>query len=223
MSFQRPNVQRLLFPVAAAFSLTLAICAGAQAADRSRSAWWRRCPGQSALRRGHHARPVGWPSTRSTPRAACWAGQARTGAPRRRKQPAKGVVAARELIFKEKVARAVRRARHAGVDGHRALANQEKVPFMGPGPRAPDHQNGANPNYAFRVSAVDELVDVAHAGLRAEDAQGEEARHDPGQQPVGRVEREGPASAALAAKGMKAGASRSSRAATSTWCRSSRA
>lgn len=76
--------------------------------------------------------------------------------------PAKGVVAARELIFKEKVA-----VLFGGLDTPVSMAivpiaNQEKVPFMGPWAAGTGvTKNGANPNYAFRVSAVDELVDKA--------------------------------------------------------------
>src|SRR5690606_6548457 len=75
--------------------------------------------------------------------------------------PAKGVVAARELIFKEKVA-----VLFGGLDTPVSLAivqlaNQEKTPFMGPwAAGTPITVNGANPNFAFRVSAVDEIVDV---------------------------------------------------------------
>lgn len=76
--------------------------------------------------------------------------------------PAKGVIAARELIFKEKVA-----VLFGGLDTPVSLAivpiiNQEKVPFMGPwAAGTPITRNGANPNFAFRVSAVDEIVDKA--------------------------------------------------------------
>lgn len=76
--------------------------------------------------------------------------------------PAKGVVAARELIFKEKVA-----VLFGGLDtpvsmAIVALSNQQKVPFMGPWAAGTGiTKNGANPNYAFRVSAVDEIVDKA--------------------------------------------------------------
>jgi branched-chain amino acid transport system substrate-binding protein len=75
--------------------------------------------------------------------------------------PAKGVVAARELIFREKVALLV-----GGLDTPVSmaivpLANAEKVPFMGPWAAGTAiTKNGATPNFAFRVSAVDELVDV---------------------------------------------------------------
>jgi branched-chain amino acid transport system substrate-binding protein len=75
--------------------------------------------------------------------------------------PAKGLVAARELIFKEKVA-----VLFGGLDTPVSmaivpLANQEKVPFMGPWAAGTAiTRNGANPNFVFRVSAVDEIVDV---------------------------------------------------------------
>ena len=76
--------------------------------------------------------------------------------------PAKGQVAARELIFKEKVAVLI-----GGLDTPVSLAiiqitNEQKVPFMGPWAAGTQiTRNGANPNYAFRVSAVDEIVDHA--------------------------------------------------------------
>ena len=76
--------------------------------------------------------------------------------------PAKGAVAARELVQREKVA-----ALFGGLDTPVSLAivpfaNQTKVPFMGVwAAGTPITRNGAAENYAFRVSAVDELVDVA--------------------------------------------------------------
>ena len=76
--------------------------------------------------------------------------------------PAKGVIAARELIFKEKVAVLV-----GGLDTPVSMAivpivNQEKIPFMSPwAAGTPITRNGANPNFVFRVSAVDEIVDKA--------------------------------------------------------------
>ena len=75
--------------------------------------------------------------------------------------PPKGVIAARELIFKEKVA-----AFFGGIDSPVSLAivplaNKQKVPFMGVWAAAtPITRNNADPNYVFRVSAVDALVDV---------------------------------------------------------------
>jgi len=76
--------------------------------------------------------------------------------------PAKGVVAARELIYREKVA-----VVFGGLDTPVSMAivplmNQEKVPFMGPWAAGTGiTKNGANPNFAFRVSAVDEIVNRA--------------------------------------------------------------
>jgi branched-chain amino acid transport system substrate-binding protein len=75
--------------------------------------------------------------------------------------PAKGVVAARELIFREKVA-----VVFGGLDTPVSMAivpliNQQKVPFMGPWAAGTGvTKNGADPNFAFRVSAVDEIVDI---------------------------------------------------------------
>src|ERR1051325_936190 len=76
--------------------------------------------------------------------------------------PAKGVIAARELFFKEKVA-----VLFGGLDSPVALAivpiaNENKLPFMDPwAAGTPITKNGAKDNYVFRVSAVDELVDKA--------------------------------------------------------------
>jgi branched-chain amino acid transport system substrate-binding protein len=76
--------------------------------------------------------------------------------------PAKGVIAARELIFKEKVA-----VLFGGLDTPVSLAivpivNEAKVPFMGPwAAGTPITKNNTNPNFVFRVSAVDEIVNKA--------------------------------------------------------------
>jgi branched-chain amino acid transport system substrate-binding protein len=76
--------------------------------------------------------------------------------------PAKGVLAARELVQREKVA-----ALFGGLDTPVSLAivpfaNQNKVPFMGVwAAGTPITKNGAKENFVFRVSAVDEIVDVA--------------------------------------------------------------
>ncbi len=70
--------------------------------------------------------------------------------------PSKGLIAARELIQREKVA-----ALFGGLDTPVSLAivplaNSEKVPFMGTWAACtPITKNGANPNFVFRVSAVD--------------------------------------------------------------------
>ena len=76
--------------------------------------------------------------------------------------PAKGQIAARELIQNEKVA-----VIFGGIDTPVAMAvvpivNKEKVPYMGAWAAGTFiTRNGANPNFVFRVSAVDELVDKA--------------------------------------------------------------
>ena len=76
--------------------------------------------------------------------------------------PSKGLIAARELIQRERVA-----VLFGGLQTPVSLAivpfvNQVKVPFMGPwAAGTPITKNGADPNYVFRVSAVDEMVDVA--------------------------------------------------------------
>src|SRR5207248_486118 len=76
--------------------------------------------------------------------------------------PAKGVIAARELWFKERVA-----VLFGGLDSPVALAivpiaNDNKLPFMDPwAAGTPITKNGAKDNYVFRVSAVDEIVDKA--------------------------------------------------------------
>jgi branched-chain amino acid transport system substrate-binding protein len=76
--------------------------------------------------------------------------------------PGKGLIAARELVQREKVA-----VLFGGLQTPVSLAivpfvNQVKVPFVGPwAAGTPVTKNGAKENYVFRVSAVDELVDVA--------------------------------------------------------------
>jgi branched-chain amino acid transport system substrate-binding protein len=76
--------------------------------------------------------------------------------------PAKGVIAARELAQREQVA-----AIFGGLDTPVSMAivpfaNQAKVPFIGVwAAGTPITKNGAAENYVFRVSAVDALVDVA--------------------------------------------------------------
>ena len=74
--------------------------------------------------------------------------------------PAKGQLAARELIDSEHCA-----VLFGGIDSPVSLAivplaNETHTPLMGVWAAATKiTQNGANPNYAFRVSAVDALVD----------------------------------------------------------------
>ncbi len=76
--------------------------------------------------------------------------------------PGKGLVAARELVQREKVA-----VLFGGLQTPVSLAivpymNQIKKPFMGPwAAGTPITRNGAKENYAFRVSAYDVMVDIA--------------------------------------------------------------
>jgi branched-chain amino acid transport system substrate-binding protein len=76
--------------------------------------------------------------------------------------PAKGQIAARELLDKEGAV-----ILFGGIDSPVSqaivpLMNTAKVPFMGVWAAATNiTRNGANPNYIFRVSAVDVLVDRA--------------------------------------------------------------
>lgn len=76
--------------------------------------------------------------------------------------PPRGVAAARELVSGEKVA-----ALFGGIDTPVSLAivpimNSAKVPFVGVWAAGTNiTKNGAEPNYVFRVSAQDDLVDIA--------------------------------------------------------------
>lgn len=118
--------------------------------------------------------------------------------------PGKGVIAARELIFKEKVA-----VVFGGLDTPVSMAivpiaNQEKVPFIGPWAAGTGiTKNGANPNFVFRVSAVDEIVDKAMLNY----AQQKFKANKPGMilvnNPWGESNEKG-LTAALSAKGMSA-------------------
>jgi branched-chain amino acid transport system substrate-binding protein len=77
--------------------------------------------------------------------------------------PGKGLIAARELVQREGVAALI-----GGLDTPVSLAivpfvNQAKIPFVGPwAAGTPITKNGAEENYIFRVSAVDEYVDEAN-------------------------------------------------------------
>lgn len=117
--------------------------------------------------------------------------------------PAKGVIAARELIYKEKVA-----VVFGGLDTPVSMAivplmNQAKTPFMGPWAAGTGiTRNGANPNYAFRVSAVDELVDKAMVQYAEKTFHSSKAGLILVNNPWGESNEKG-LTAALAEKGMK--------------------
>ena len=80
-------------------------------------------------------------------------------------KPPRGLIAARELIFNEKVA-----AFFGGIDSPVGLAivplaNQNETPFIAVWAAATGiTRNGADPNFVFRVSAIDALVDVKLLG-----------------------------------------------------------
>ena len=107
--------------------------------------------------------------------------------------PAKGLIAARELIQREKVAALI-----GGLDTPVALAivpfvNNAKMPFVVPWAAGTTiTQNGASSNYVFRVSAMDDEVDKAIVQFARKKSDDQEARPDSRQQSVGRVERAGP-------------------------------
>ncbi|WP_404477174.1 ABC transporter substrate-binding protein [Novosphingobium sp. BL-52-GroH] len=80
--------------------------------------------------------------------------------------PGKGVIAARELLYKERVA-----LLFGGLDTPVAraivpIATAARTPFVVPWAAGTViTHNGTDPNYVFRVSAVDELVDKAMVGF----------------------------------------------------------
>jgi branched-chain amino acid transport system substrate-binding protein len=163
MATRLQNLQRRLFPVAAAVTLNLGIFAGAQAAEPPIKV------GLVAALSGQSAKS-GEALTRGLTMAIneVNASGGVLGRPlelvRRddESNPSKGILAARELVQREKVA-----VLFGGLDTPVSLAivplvNQMKVPFMGiwaAGTKITE--NGAADNYVFRVSAVDELVDEA--------------------------------------------------------------
>jgi branched-chain amino acid transport system substrate-binding protein len=118
--------------------------------------------------------------------------------------PAKGVIAARELLFKEKVA-----VLFGGLDTPVSLAivpimNENKMPFMGPwAAGTPITKNGARDNYVFRVSAVDEIVDKAMLQYSQRTFNAKNCGMILVNNPWGESNEKG-LTAALAAKGMKA-------------------
>jgi branched-chain amino acid transport system substrate-binding protein len=117
--------------------------------------------------------------------------------------PQKGVTAARELVFNEKVA-----VLFGGLDTPVSMAivplmNQEKKPFVGPwAAGTPITKNGANPNYVFRVSAVDELVDKAMLNYAQKTFSAKSCGMILVNNPWGESNEKG-LTAALAAKGLK--------------------
>ncbi|MBC8998617.1 ABC transporter substrate-binding protein [Pseudomonas sp. N40(2020)] len=163
MAFPLLNLQRLVFPVAAAVTLNVALFGGAQAAEPPIKV------GLVAALSGQSAKS-GEALTRGLT-IAIEEVNAKGGVLGRplelvrrddESNPSKGMLAARELVQREKVT-----VLFGGLDTPVSLAivplaNQLKVPFMGiwaAGTKITE--NGAADNYVFRVSAVDELVDEA--------------------------------------------------------------
>ena len=118
----------------------------------------------------------------------------------------------------------VRRPRHAGVARHRAVRQQQQGAVHG-------RVGGGHADHAQRRGRelrVPRLRGRRAGGqgagrLRHRQAQRQEARHDPDQQSLGRVQREGAQGRAGSQERSPMPASRSSRPTTSTWCRSWRA
>ena len=117
--------------------------------------------------------------------------------------PAKGVIAARELLFKEKVAVLI-----GGLDTPVALAivpiaNENRIPFMDPWAAGTAiTRNGAKDNYVFRVSAVDEIVDKAMLQYSQQTFKAKNCGMILVNNPWGESNEKG-LSAALSARGMK--------------------
>ena len=168
--------------------------AAAAPPSRSRSVSSPRCRASRRWPAKRSRAALSSPSTRSTPRAGCsavasssWCGATT------KSNPAKGVIAARELIFKEKVAVIFGGLDTPVVDGHRADRQCREGAVHGPlGGGHGDHQERRQSE--LRVPGLGRRRERRHrhAELRAEDLQDCEARAHPRQQPVGRVEREGP-------------------------------
>lgn len=163
MAIRLPNLQRLLFPVAAAVTLNLAMSGGAQAAEPPiKVGLVAALSGQSAKSGEALTRGLTMAINEVNASGGVLGRQLELVRRDDESNPSKGILAARELVQREKVA-----VLFGGLDTPVSLAivplvNQMKVPFMGiwaAGTKITE--NGAADNYVFRVSAVDELVDEA--------------------------------------------------------------
>lgn len=157
------NLQRLLFPVAAAATLNLAMIHGAQAVEPPiKVGLVAALSGQSAKSGEALTRGLSMAINEVNARGGVLGRQLELVRRDDESNPSKGMLAARELVQREKVT-----VLFGGLDTPVSLAivplaNQLKVPFMGiwaAGTKITE--NGAADNYVFRVSAVDELVDEA--------------------------------------------------------------
>lgn len=163
MAIRLPNLQRLLFPVAAAVTLNMAMFGGAQAAEPLiKVGLVAALSGQSAKSGEALTRGLTMAINEVNAKGGVLGRQLELVRRDDESNPSKGMLAARELVQREKVT-----VLFGGLDTPVSLAivplaNQMKVPFMGiwaAGTKITE--NGAADNYVFRVSAVDELVDEA--------------------------------------------------------------
>ena len=162
MAIRLPNLQRLLFPVAAAVTLSMTVAAGAQAAEPIKVGLVAALSGQSAKSGEALTRGLSMAINEVNAKGGVLGRPLELVRRDDESNPSKGMLAARELVQREKVT-----VLFGGLDTPVSLAivplaNQMKVPFMGiwaAGTKITE--NGAADNYVFRVSAVDELVDEA--------------------------------------------------------------
>ena len=170
MAFPLSNLQRLVFPVAAAVTLNLALFGAAQAAEPPiKVGLVAALSGQSAKSGEALTRGLTMAIDEVNAQGGVLGRPLELVRRDDESNPSKGMLAARELVQREKVT-----VLFGGLDTPVSLAivplaNQLKVPFMGiwaAGTKITE--NGAADNYVFRVSAVDELVDEALVKYGAE-------------------------------------------------------
>jgi len=162
MAIRLPNLQRLLFPVAAAVTLNIAMFGSAQAVEPIKVGLVAALSGQSAKSGEALTRGLTMAINEVNAKGGVLGRPLELVRRDDESNPSKGMLAARELVQREKVT-----VLFGGLDTPVSLAivplaNQMKVPFMGiwaAGTKITE--NGAADNYVFRVSAVDELVDEA--------------------------------------------------------------
>lgn len=162
MAIRLPNLQRLLFPVAAAVTLNITMFGSAQAVEPIKVGLVAALSGQSAKSGEALTRGLTMAINEVNAKGGVLGRPLELVRRDDESNPSKGMLAARELVQREKVT-----VLFGGLDTPVSLAivplaNQMKVPFMGiwaAGTKITE--NGAADNYVFRVSAVDELVDEA--------------------------------------------------------------
>src|ERR1700712_3419746 len=160
--FALPTVSRRLLLAASAASLSLALSLPALAQDAMKVGVVAAMSGQSAKSGEAIVRGVSLAIDEINAKGGLLGKKVELVVRDDESNPAKGVIAARELVQREKVA-----AYFGGVDTPVSMAivpfaNQSKVPFIGVWAAGTAiTRNGAPENYVFRVSAVDALVDVA--------------------------------------------------------------